>query len=98
MEQPQNMADVLAENADLRAQLTKRNAQLYDALCALASMWNQYCPPPRTHQSMSAGEEAEEVLTEWRLLLPDKSALYLDELSSGPEELPEQVRSLLSDI
>jgi len=42
-------------------------------LSALASMWNQYCPPPWTHNFMSAGEEAEEVLEAYGLLLKDKT-------------------------
>lgn len=67
-------AAVQAENKTLRAQLAKRE-ELYHALGVIAGMWNQYCPPPWTHLNMNAGEDAEEVLKEWELLLPDETAI-----------------------
>jgi hypothetical protein len=45
--------------------------RLKEALDALMSMWNQYCPPPMGHACMSAGEDAEEVLEKYGLLKPD---------------------------
>lgn len=42
-----------------------------EILYALASMWEQYCPPPYGHSFMSAGENAEEVLEDCGLLKKD---------------------------
>ncbi len=61
-------------------------------------MWNQYCPPTRTHMNMNAGEDAEEVLKEWDLLLPDETGIEFWGLWSRPEgvEIPQKVFSLFS--
>jgi len=72
------LASVQAENAALRRMLVERNKDLFEALSALSSMWNQYCPPPRTHMCMSAGEEAEDVLRKWRLLLEDETSIDIE--------------------
>ena len=44
------------------------NKELYDALEALCSMWEQYCGGEWGHECMSAGEHAEEVLDKYNLL------------------------------
>ena len=72
------LASVQAENDALRRMLVERNKDLFEALSALSSMWNQYCPPPRTHMCMSAGEEAEDVLRKWRLLLEDETSIDIE--------------------
>ena len=43
--------------------------QLFEALEALAMMWNQYCDGESGHLCMSAGEQAEEVLSKYNLLI-----------------------------
>ncbi|SMB79698.1 hypothetical protein SAMN00120144_3978 [Hymenobacter roseosalivarius DSM 11622] len=86
------------ENEALRAQLAAREAQLYQALGVIAGMWNQYCPPPFTHQCMNAGEDAEEVLKAWELLMPDETAIDFWGLWSRPAgvEVPSKVASLVT--
>lgn len=44
-------------------------SELYEAL---QMMWEQYCPPPHTHQYMTAGENCEEVLGRYWYLRPHK--------------------------
>ncbi|WP_022821925.1 hypothetical protein [Hymenobacter norwichensis] len=89
-----NTTDLQAENQALQAQLLERGQQLYETLNALAGMWNQYCPPPFTHQTMTAGENAEVVLQAWQLLRSDQTAIDFYDL--GPdEEIPPLVKSLL---
>jgi hypothetical protein len=97
METAETMAALRAENQVLRTQLAERGAQLYQALGVLAGMWNQYCPPPWTHEFMNAGEDAEEVLQAWELLLPDETAIEFWGLWSRPEgvEIPPKVFSLI---
>jgi hypothetical protein len=89
--------DLQAENDALRVQLAERGKQLYQALGVLAGMWNQYCPPPWTHEFMNAGEAAEEVLQAWDLLLPDETAIEFWGLWSNPEgvEIPQKVLALI---
>lgn len=96
MEAPPNIAVLQAENETLRAQLAEREGQLYHALGVVVGMWNQYCPPPRTHMCMNAGEDAEELLKEWDLLLPDETAIEFWGLWWRPEgvEIPQKVQSL----
>ena len=67
-----------AENEALRNLIAQRNQDLFEALSALSSMWNQYCPLPWTHMFMSAGEEAEEVLQKWQLMRTDETSIYID--------------------
>lgn len=38
---------------------------------ALSCMWEQYCPPPCGHAFMSTGEEVEQILLEYGVLMPD---------------------------
>jgi hypothetical protein len=97
METAGTIAALQAENEALRAQLAERGAQLYQVLGVLAGMWNQYCPPPWTHEFMNAGEDAEEVLQAWELLLPDETAIEFWGLWSRPEgvEIPKKVFSLI---
>ena len=45
------------------------NKDLFQALEALCMMWEQYCGGKWGHECMSAGEEAEEVLDKWGLLI-----------------------------
>ena len=78
MDTDAKLASLQAENDDLRKIIENRNRNLLEALSALSSMWNQYCPPPRTHMCMSAGEEAEEVLQKWHLMLEDETSIYID--------------------
>ena len=68
-------AELYTENQALRTQFAEHSWQLYEALNALAGMWNQYCPPPFTHQAMNAGEDAKEVLLVWQLLHQMKQPL-----------------------
>jgi hypothetical protein len=86
-----------AENDALRSLLAERNEQLYHALGVIAGMWNQYCPPPWTHKFMNAGEDAEEILTEWELLLPDETTIDFWGLWSRPDgvEIPQKVYALI---
>lgn len=97
METPPSIAALQAEKETLCAQLFEREAQLYHALGVLVGMWNQYCPPPRTHMCMNAGEDAEEVLKEWDLLLPDETGIDFWGLWSRPEgvDIPPKVYSLI---
>jgi hypothetical protein len=67
-----------AENEALRNLLAKRSQDLFEALSALSDMWNQYCPPSRTHLNMSAGEVTEEVLQKWQLMRADETSIYID--------------------
>lgn len=83
-------ADLIAENKALRALAQERGKALFETLSALSDMWNQYCPPPRTHLNMSAGEVAEEVLIKWNMIRPDKSSVYIDGMVID-EDVPEQV-------
>jgi hypothetical protein len=47
--------------------------ELFDALEALCSMWEQYCGGGEWgHCCMSAGENCEEVLDRYKLLIPTK--------------------------
>lgn len=48
--------------------ITDENRETLFALCL---MWMQYCPPPFTHEYMSAGEHAEGALNEYGLLGTD---------------------------
>jgi len=67
---------------------------LFEALSALSSMWNQYCPPPRTHMFMSAGEEAEEVLQKWQLIRVDETSIYIDGMVID-NDVPQKVLDLI---
>ncbi|WP_055562915.1 hypothetical protein [Hymenobacter sp. AT01-02] len=87
MEPVSNAAELQAENQALQAQLLERSQQLYEALNALAGMWNQYCPPPFTHECMTAGEDAEAVLQAWQLLRSDRTAIDCWDLAPE-EEMP----------
>jgi hypothetical protein len=97
METPSSITALQAENEALRAQLAERKSQLYYALGVLVGMWNQYCPPPRTHMCMNAGEDAEKVLKQWDLLLPDETGIDFWGLWSMPEgvDIPPKVFSLI---
>jgi hypothetical protein len=97
METTSSIAALQAENEALRAKLAEREAQLYQTLGVLAGMWNQYCPPPWTHEFMNAGEDAEEVLQAWDLLLPDETAIEFWGLWSRPEGvlIPPKVFALI---
>lgn len=46
--------------------------EVYDLLSAFCSMWSQYCDGEWGHMCMSAGEETEEVLDRYKLLIPTK--------------------------
>ena len=46
--------------------------EVYDLLSALCSMWSQYCDGDWGHMCMSAGEETEEVLDRYNLLIHKK--------------------------
>ncbi|MBH8559724.1 hypothetical protein [Hymenobacter negativus] len=94
MDNEEAVASLKAENEKLRNQLIERNKDLYEALSALSSMWNQYCPPPWTHMFMSAGEEAEEVLQKWQLMRADETSIYIDGMVID-DDIPEIVLSLL---
>jgi hypothetical protein len=87
------IAKLQVENEKLRTQLVERNQELFEALSALSSMWNQYCPPPRTHLNMSAGEEAEEVLQRWQLMRADETGSYIDGIVID-EDIPDIVLGL----
>jgi hypothetical protein len=97
MESTESFVALQADNEALRARLAEREAQLYQTLGVLAGMWNQYCPSPWTHEFMNAGEDAEEVLQAWDLLLPDETAIEFWGLWSRPEgvEIPPKVFSLI---
>ncbi|TDN38081.1 hypothetical protein E4631_25015 [Hymenobacter sp. UV11] len=97
METSPSIAALQAENEALRVQLAERESQLYHALGVLVGMWNQYCPPPRTHMCMNAGEDAEEILKKWDLLLPDETGIDFWGLWSRPEdvEIPAKVFALI---
>lgn len=45
--------------------------ELFEALEALCDMWSQYCDGPSGHCFMSAGENADEVLSKYGLLKND---------------------------
>ena len=45
------------------------NEKLFEALDALCMMWEQYCGDEWGHMCMSAGENAEHVLTQYNLLI-----------------------------
>lgn len=74
-----------------------QSRQLFEALKALAGMYNQYCPPPTAkcpypgHMFMSAGEDAEDVLDAWGLIRPDESAI---DPETDWDEVPERVKAL----
>lgn len=93
MDNEATIANLVAENEKLRSRLRERNQCLFEALSALSSMWNQYCPPPRTHLNMSAGEEAEEVLQKWQLMRPDAISIYIDGMVVD-EDVPDIVMEL----
>lgn len=97
METVPNASELQAENEALRALLAKRGEQLYDTLAVLVDMWNQYCPPPRTHLNMMAGEDTEEILKEWGLLLPDETAIELHSFFPLPDDvkIPQRVLALI---
>jgi hypothetical protein len=88
------LASVKADNDTLRRTLIERNKDLFEALSALSSMWNQYCPPPRTHMCRSAGEEAEEVLQKWKLIREDETGIYIDGMAID-DDVPQKVLDLL---
>ncbi|MDO7874690.1 hypothetical protein Q5H93_08090 [Hymenobacter sp. ASUV-10] len=88
-------AKLKAENEALRKLIFERSKDLFDALGALTSMWNQYCPPPWTHMFMSAGEDAEEVLKKWQLMRPDETSIYIDGLVID-EDMPDIVLELIT--
>jgi hypothetical protein len=50
--------------------------ELFEALSALCSMWDQYCQPPLGHMCMCAGEETEEVLDKYDLLINKDKCPY----------------------
>jgi hypothetical protein len=50
--------------------------ELFEALSALCYMWDQYCPPTCGHMCMSAGEETEEVLDKYDLLINKDKCPY----------------------
>jgi len=85
-----------AENEALRNVIIERSKALYDALSALSGMWYQYCPPPWTHQSMNAGEDAEEVLLKWQLLRPDNTSIQVSGIQVD-EDVPDVVLELLTN-
>ncbi|MFD2721004.1 hypothetical protein ACFST9_19955 [Hymenobacter monticola] len=97
MEAIPTLAALQVENDALKAKLAEREKQLYHALGVVVGMWNQYCPPPRTHMCMNAGEDAEELLKEWELLLPDETAIDFWGLWWRPEgiEVPQKVHALI---
>jgi len=90
MDNSNEMTQLRAENEALRALARARGNALFEALSALSDMWNQYCPPPRTHLNMSAGEGAEEVLRKWGLIRADESSVYIDGMVVD-DDVPEQV-------
>ncbi|GAB2853877.1 hypothetical protein [Hymenobacter ruber] len=93
MDSEATMAKLKAENEELKHQIKRRNQDLFEALGALSSMWNQYCPPPRTHLNMSAGEEAEEVLQKWQLMRADETSIYIDGMVID-DDIPDVVLGL----
>ena len=88
------IAHLKAENEALRSAIAVRNKDLFEALSALSSMWNQYCPLPWTHMFMSAGEEAEEVLQKWQLMRADETSIYIDGMVID-DDIPDIVLGLL---
>lgn len=49
--------------------MSKITIELYEALEALCGMWGQYCSGPWGHSCMSAGEDCEDVLDKYGLLI-----------------------------
>lgn len=90
-------AELKAENDALRVIVNARGKALFEALGALSSMWNQYCPPPHTHRFMNAGEDAEQVLHKWGLIREDESSVYLAGIVID-DDIPEQVIALVKDF
>ena len=88
------LASLKADNEALRTLISERNKDLFDVLSALSSIWNQYCPLPWTHQFMSAGEEAEEVLQKWQLMRADETSIYIDGMVVD-DDIPDIVLELL---
>lgn len=86
-----------SEISRLKNLLVERNNALYEALSALSAMWNQYCPPPYTHEFMNAGEDAEEVLKKWELMRPDETSIQLAGIQIDPDK-PHKVLSLLDPL
>ena len=94
MDEESTVANLRIENENLRRILKERDKDLFDALSALSSMWNQYCPPPWTHEFMSAGEEAEEVLQKWQLMRADETSIYIDGMVID-DDIPQKILDLL---
>ena len=94
MDKDATLTSLQAENDKLRKIIEERNKDLFDALSALSSMWNQYCPPPWTHMFMNAGEDAEEVLQKWQLMRSDESSIYISGVVTD-DDIPEIVLRLL---
>ena len=90
------ITNLKAENEALRNLLAKRSQELFEALSALSDMWNQYCPPPRTHLNMSAGENAEEVLQKWQLMRADETSIYIDGMVID-DDIPDIVLELRAE-
>ena len=95
MDNEAKIAKLKAENEKLRARLVESNQGLFEALSALSSMWNQYCPLPRTHLNMSAGEEAEDVLQKWQLMRADETSIYIGGMVID-DDIPDIVLDLLT--
>ena len=95
MDNEAKIAKQKAENEKLRARLVESNQVLFEALSALSSMWNQYCPLPRTHLNMSAGEEAEDVLQKWQLMRADETSIYIGGMVID-DDIPDIVLDLLT--
>lgn len=93
MNHTSNETGLEAENDALRVLAAERGKALFEALAALSSMWNQYCPPPWTHQFMSAGEDAEAILRKWALIRADESSVYIAG-TVVDDDIPEQVIAL----
>jgi len=88
------LASIRAENEALRKKLKERNEDLFESLAALSGMWNQYCPPPWTHEFMNAGEDAEEVLKKWDLLRIDETSVQIAGIQVD-DDMPQKVLDLL---
>ena len=97
MDNKATIATLEAENEKLRNMLTERNQDLFESLSALSSMWNQYCPLPRTHLNMSAGEEAEEVLQKWQLMRADETSIYIGGIVID-DDIPDTVLELRMNL
>ena len=93
MIEPSQLNSLQMENEVLRALALERGKALFEALSALSDMWNQYCPPKWTHQNMSAGEVAEEILRKWQLMRDDESSIYIDGMVID-DDIPEIVLAL----